>query len=190
MTVEQMKRDALAEGFAKAEVVDTSSIPFDVSFRKFCNGEQCKRYGNNYTCPPHCDAPEAMKARIMAHQKALVVQSLVESPEQMTMEDYRQAEQKHNRGIMHLAEKFRAKGCLGFMVEPAAVPCAAPAQSQGKNPAASRKSGFRGCRPIVCSSGSWQNNAAWIMTGSRDGSLFLECIFLSKQVEEHKNEDL
>ncbi len=111
--------------------------------------------------------------------------------EQMTMEDYRQAEQKHNRAELCTWQKSSGqRGARASWWEPAAVPYAAPAQSQGESRAASRKSGFRGCRPIVCSSGSWQNNAVWIMTGSRDGSLFLECIFLSKQVEEHKNEDL
>ncbi len=116
MEVEQMKRYALEEGFAKAEVVDTSHIPFDFSFRQFCNGEQCARYGKNYTCPPHCDAPEVMKERIMAHRKALVVQSLVELPEQMDMACYRQAEQKHNCGIIHLTRRLQREGCPGFMV--------------------------------------------------------------------------
>lgn len=116
MTVEQMKQYALEEGFAKAEVVDTSCIPFDFSFRQFCNGEQCRRYGKNYTCPPHCDTPEVMKERIMAHQKALVVQSLVELPEPMDIEDYQQAEQRHNRRILHLMKRLREQGCPGFMV--------------------------------------------------------------------------
>ena len=76
MTNEQIIQYAVEEGFAAAEIVDTHEIVFDPSFRPYCEENLCGQFGANYSCPPDCGSPEAMKQRILAHKKALVLQTI------------------------------------------------------------------------------------------------------------------
>ena len=64
MTNEQIIQYAVDEGFAAAEIVDTCDIVFDPSFRPYCEENLCGQYGANYSCPPDCGSPEAMKQRV------------------------------------------------------------------------------------------------------------------------------
>ena len=76
MTAEQMVQYAYEEGFSAAAVVDTADIVFDPSFRPYCEENLCGQYGANHSCPPDCGTPEEMKQKILAHKKALVLQSI------------------------------------------------------------------------------------------------------------------
>ena len=76
MTDAKMIQLAIEEGFAAAEIVDTTQIVFDPSFRPYCEENLCGQYGANYSCPPDCGSPEEMKQRILAHKKALVLQTI------------------------------------------------------------------------------------------------------------------
>ena len=76
MTAEQMVQYAYEEGFSAAAVVDTADIVFDPSFRPYCEENLCGQYGANYSCPPDCGTPEEMKQKVLAHKKALVLQSI------------------------------------------------------------------------------------------------------------------
>ena len=51
MTDNQLIRYAVEEGFAAAAVIDTDKIPFDPSFRPYCEENLCGQYGVNYACP-------------------------------------------------------------------------------------------------------------------------------------------
>lgn len=75
-----MTKQALLElvgklGFYRAAVVDTVAIPFEPSFRRFCEENLCGKYGANYTCPPDCGTAEDMRQRVQAYRRALVLQS-------------------------------------------------------------------------------------------------------------------
>ena len=76
MTETEMIQYAIDEGFAVAAIVDTAQIVFDPSFRPYCEENLCGQYGANYSCPPDCGSPEEMKKRILAHKKALVLQTI------------------------------------------------------------------------------------------------------------------
>ena len=76
MTAEQMVQYAYEEGFSAAAVVDTADIVFDPSFRPYCEENLCGQYGANHSCPPDCGTPEEMKQKVLAHKKALVLQSI------------------------------------------------------------------------------------------------------------------
>ena len=76
MTEAEMIQCAIEEGFAAAAIVDTAQIVFDPSFRPYCEENLCGQYGANYSCPPDCGSPEEMKRRILAHKKALVLQTI------------------------------------------------------------------------------------------------------------------
>ena len=106
---------AVEEGFAAAAVVPTEKIVFDPVFRPFCEENLCGQYGVNYTCPPVCGSPEEMKRKILAHKKALVLQTIWQS-------DYddkpaiKEGKKTHNMGQIRLLKRFRKEGCDGFLV--------------------------------------------------------------------------
>lgn len=107
---------AQEEGFAAAAVVDTDKIVFDPSFRPYCAENLCGQYGANYSCPPDCGTPEEMKNRILAHKKALVLQTAWEIESFCDTQTIRRAKKAHNAAQMRLAEKMRAFGYPGLMV--------------------------------------------------------------------------
>ena len=76
MTDQEMIALAESLGFAAAGVVGTEEIVFDPSFRPYCEENLCGKYGVNYACPPACGTPEEMKQRVLAHKKALVLQTI------------------------------------------------------------------------------------------------------------------
>lgn len=107
---------AMDEGFAAAAVVDTDQIVFDPSFRPYCAENLCGQYGANYSCPPDCGTPEEMKNRILAHKKALVVQTAWELESFSDTETIRKAKKEHNAAQLRLAEKMKQLGHPGLMV--------------------------------------------------------------------------
>lgn len=107
---------ALAEGFAAAAVVDTADIPFDPMFRQYCAENLCGQYGANYSCPPDCGTPEEMYARLRAHKRALVVQTIWEISDYTDRAAIKHAKGGHNAAEIRLAKRLHADGCEGLIV--------------------------------------------------------------------------
>ena len=76
MTKEKLLNQALACGFDQACVIDTDHLIFDSRFRQFCEMNYCGNYDNNYSCPPSCGEPEALKEKALRFSKALVLQTI------------------------------------------------------------------------------------------------------------------
>lgn len=107
---------AVAEGFAAADVITTDKIVFDPSFRPYCAENICGQYDANYTCPTYCGTPEEMRQRIMAHKKAIVLQTIHEVSDYSDMPVIKQAKKTHNQMSLRLMKKLRQEGCDGFLV--------------------------------------------------------------------------
>ena len=116
MTEEKMIAYAAEEGFAAAEVVDTKEIVFDPSFRPYCEENLCGQYGANYSCPPDCGTPEEMKAKILSHKKALVLQTVWQIEDYTDNKLIKEAKSSHNAGEQRLMKRLREEGCDGFCV--------------------------------------------------------------------------
>lgn len=116
MTDEQLVQYAVEEGFAAAAVVDTGEIPFDPSFRVYCQENLCGKYGVNYSCPPDCGSPEEMRRRIMDRKRALVLQTIWEIADYTDNKAIREAKAAHNAAALRLAKRLRAQGGQGFVV--------------------------------------------------------------------------
>lgn len=116
MSGEELIRLALEEGFAGAAVVDTGEIPFDFSFRQYCEENLCGQYGVNYACPPDCGSCEQMRDRILGKPRALVLQTIWEISDYSDKDAIRQAKGGHNGASLELAKKARALGTDGFLV--------------------------------------------------------------------------
>lgn len=116
MTEQQLILYAMEEGFHSAVIVDTKDIVFDASFRRYCEDNYCGQYGVNYSCPPDCGTTDAMKQKILAHKKAIVLQTIWDIPDYTDKEMIRKTKGSHNASTIRLAQKARAEGCDGFMV--------------------------------------------------------------------------
>jgi len=116
MTNEKLIQFATEEGFSAAGIVPTSEIVFDPSFRPYCAENLCGNYGANYTCPPDCGEPEEMRLRIMAHSKALVLQTIWEIFDYTDAGPILAAKNAHNAATIRLVKRLRAEGCGGVIV--------------------------------------------------------------------------
>lgn len=116
MTEQQLTELALQEGFAAAAVVNTAEIPFDFSFRPYCEENLCGQYGVNHSCPPGCGSCEDMKQRITEKKKALVLQTIWEISDYTDAPAIKEAKGVHNRTSIALLEKLRSEGTDCFMV--------------------------------------------------------------------------
>ena len=116
MTDKQLIKLALQEGFAAAAMVDTAQIPFDFSFRPYCEENLCGQYGVNHSCPPGCGSCEDMKQRITEKKNALVLQTIWEISDYSDVPAIKEAKGIHNRASIALMEKLRAADTDCFMV--------------------------------------------------------------------------
>ena len=116
MTEQEMIDRAIVEGFAAAAIIDTDKIVFDPSFRPYCEENLCGKYGVNYTCPPDCGSPEAMRQKIMAHRKALVLESMWQIDDYSDKPAIKKAKGSHNRAEIRLLKYFTAQGIPGLLV--------------------------------------------------------------------------
>lgn len=133
MTQQEMLELAYAEGFSAAAVVDTKDIVFDETFRVYCEENLCGQYGANYTCPPDCGTPEQMRGRILAHKKALVLQTIWEISDYTDKAAIKHAKGSHNAGQIRLVKAFREQGIPGFPVGASGCALCSPcARKSGK----------------------------------------------------------
>ena len=132
MTDSEIIRLATAEGFAAAAIVDTRQIVFDPAFRPYCEENRCGQYGANYSCPPDCGTPEEMKQRILAHRKALVLQTVWEIADYSDAPAIKAAKQGHNAAELRLVKAMRQAGYDGLTVGASGCALCTPcAQVQG-----------------------------------------------------------
>lgn len=104
-----LEQSALDEGFLHARVIPAAQVPFEPSFRVYCEENLCGQYGVNYSCPPACGSCENMRQRVFGKDKALVVQSIWDIPDYTNKEDVRQAKYMHNAAMLHLMEQMRMR---------------------------------------------------------------------------------
>lgn len=100
-------------GFQNAVLVDTKDIPFEPSFRKYCEDNLCGNYNASWSCPPACGTPEEMKAKVLAYPKALLLHTVWEVDYRDTVA-VKQAKNTHNRWSMDLIKAL--SGTSGFLI--------------------------------------------------------------------------
>ena len=116
MTEQEILQCAIDAGFAAAAIVDTDKIIFDPSFRPYCEENLCGQHGVNYSCPPDCGSPEEMKARILAHRKALVFQTIWQVADYSDAPAIKQAKKNHNAYEFSVVKQLQKAGHPGIMV--------------------------------------------------------------------------
>ncbi len=134
MTAEQMVQYAYEEGFSAAAVVDTADIVFDPSFRPYCEENLCGQYGANHSCPPDCGTPEEMKQKVLAHKKALVLQSIWQLESYTDTPAIKKGKSGHNTAAIRLMKRLRDEGCDGFLVGASGCALCSPCTRKNNEP--------------------------------------------------------
>lgn len=185
MNEAELLRKALDMGFANAALIGTGDITFVPAFRPLCRENLCGQYGANYACPPACGSVEEMRARILRHPRALVMQTMWDIEDPLDAAQTRPAKGRHNQLTRRLIDWA---GEPGLMVGASGCSLCSPcAVTGGGIPAVSRSCNTPVCPPTACLFGSWRRDAAWSMTAARAWSPFSVCI-VSERTGRHRRD--
>ena len=116
MNNKEILKIAEQEGFCKAEIIDTERIVFDSAFRPYCEENLCGQYNCNYSCPEFCGTPEEMRARVLRHGRALVLQMIWEFPTLTDSDAFKNSKKVQNSATIRVIQRLREAGHQGFMV--------------------------------------------------------------------------
>ena len=126
MTDMQILEMAKEAGFTAA-VISTDQIVVDAKFRPYCEETLCGNFGANYACPPDCGTVEEVRDRLMAQDRALVVQTVWNIGSYENKQAVLESKKTHNAAILRLTQKLRQSGltgfCLGYGGCPLCNPC-------------------------------------------------------------------
>ena len=110
-----------------AALIPTPEIIVDSKFRPYCEENLCGNFGANYSCPPDCGTVEEVRHRLMARDRALVLQSVWEIGSYENKQAVLEARKTHNAAVLRLVEQLRQLGmdgfCLGYGGCPLCDPC-------------------------------------------------------------------
>ena len=104
---------AQQEGF-KAALTTPRQVPVDGRFRAFCEENRCGKYGANYSCPPDCGPVDVLHQKLLAEEHVLVVQTIWDIKGYDDKASVQHAKMEHNKAVLCLMEKMKAKGYSGF----------------------------------------------------------------------------
>ena len=165
MTKEKLLNQALACGFDQACVIDTDHLIFDSRFRQFCEMNYCGNYDNNYSCPPSCGEPEALKEKALRFSKALVLQTI--TPVKDIMDDAETKVIKHRHNEMTWKLIHGVEGEIPEYLPAMAGPCqlCSPCAKKRRKSLYISPENELPVFPLSVSRWTpWQKNAAWSIT--------------------------
>ena len=99
-------KEALTLGFDNAAVIDVKDLVFVLEYRQFCEENLCGNFNVLSSCPPACGTPEEMHRKALNYKKALILQTVLESPEEQS--DVKKAKCNHNLLTEKLYKKMAA----------------------------------------------------------------------------------
>ena len=88
----------------------------------------------NYACPPDCGSPEQMKQKVLAHKKALVLQTIWQVADFSDTPAIKQGKASHNAAALRLMKSLRQQGCDGFLVGASGCALCSPCAKRSGEP--------------------------------------------------------
>lgn len=110
-----LKKEALACGFADAAVIDVKDLVFVLEYRKFCEENLCGNYNLLPACPPACGTAEEMRRRAQSYERALILQSILKQPE-IDSAFFKKAKREHNLLTEKLAGQMKTGGMKDLLI--------------------------------------------------------------------------
>lgn len=107
----KMLDKALANGFAKAAVIDAKELVYVPEYRKFCEENLCGNYNLLPVCPPACGTSEELHQRMQKYTKALVLQTEL-VPVKKEHSEYLAGKKAHNILLEKLINELELKDIL------------------------------------------------------------------------------
>ena len=107
ISFETLHTMAIDAGFDAAGVLDCATIELHTEVREACEGNRCKRYGTNWSCPPGCGTLEECAERIRQYSKGLVVQTVGVLEDEFDAEGMAAAADRHEKSFKQLAGQLR-----------------------------------------------------------------------------------
>lgn len=101
-------------GFNNISLLKTEEIPFDFSFRKYCEENFCGSYGRNYACPPDCGTPEEMKQKLTVFPYAIVFQTICEIKDFNDNNEIKSAKSHHKKLMKEAIKRLQEEGHKGI----------------------------------------------------------------------------
>lgn len=115
--MKQWQQAALSLGFTHAAPLDPALLQPRQDVRDMCAADQCRAYGKNWTCPPHCGTLEQCARQIGQYRAGILVQTVGQLEKDIDTRGYRRTEEQHLRQFYALCELMRAAHpdalCLG-----------------------------------------------------------------------------
>lgn len=108
---------ALAAGFTVAVPLHIALLQPRQTVRDMCASNQCRAYGKNWTCPPHCGTLEECAQRIGEYTHGILLQTVGKLEKTVDTRAYARIEQQHLQQFHTLALRIREEYpnalCLG-----------------------------------------------------------------------------
>ena len=115
--MEELLEQAKALGFDAVAVLDPSALQARQDVREMCRWDQCRIYGKNWGCPPHCGTLEDCQKKMHAYAHGILVQTVGYQTKTIDSRCYRETERRHLRQFYALAEAVKQRYpdalCLG-----------------------------------------------------------------------------
>ena len=109
MTMDELVKLALDQGFDYAGPLDTSNLTSLQDMRESCIQNTCGRYGTNWGCPPAVGELSELQARMRSYKTAIIVQSVQQLEDSFDFEGIAELGQRHGKNFRELFEKLKAQ---------------------------------------------------------------------------------
>ena len=108
---------ALELGFSEAAPLDIATLKPMQAVRDMCASDQCRAYGKNWTCPPHCGTLAECEAKIRRYRCGILLQTVGKLEKTIDTKGYRDTERRHLELFRRFCELVRESCpdtlCLG-----------------------------------------------------------------------------
>jgi predicted metal-binding protein len=93
-----------------ATVVDVETISFDDQVRKYCEMNQCGKFGKNWSCPPGVGSLDELSSRARQYEKGLIIQTVHPLTSSFDLKGMMEAKHEHDSMIRKVHRLALDKG--------------------------------------------------------------------------------
>jgi predicted metal-binding protein len=115
--MQQWIKIALELGFSEAVQLNVATLRPMQAVRDMCAQDQCRAYGKNWTCPPHCGTLGECGERMARYRRGILLQTVGKMEKTIDTKAFRQTEQRHLEQFHSFCRQVRQQYpnalCLG-----------------------------------------------------------------------------